>query len=332
MASLREVAKHAGVSLATASRVASGATGVSDGTRERVERAMRDLLYVRPRPHQAVGAIGLILPELENPVFPALAQAMERRATALGFTSFFCNTFGSADAEAEFVHVLLERRVQGFVFVSSRLADTEADHEQYERMLAEGARIVFVNGALGGVDAPLVGVDELEAGRLATQHLLDLGHERVGFVGGPAHFVPTRQKAAGREAALRDAGLDGDGLVAHAPFGVEGGARALRSLLALDDAPTGVICSSDLMAIGALREALAAGLRVPEDLSIVGFDGIDAVSWTSPPLTTVEQPIQAIAETAVETVCRLLEEPEAPLPDSMFRPRLREGGSTAPPR
>jgi DNA-binding LacI/PurR family transcriptional regulator len=332
-ASLREVAELAGVSLATASRVASGADGVRPETRERVERAMRELLYVPRVPRAATGAIGLLVPELANPIFPALAQAMERRAKALGLSSILCNTDGSAQAETDYVHMLLERRVEGMIFISSEIADLAADHGHYARLLREGARLVFVNGASDDLDVPAVGVDERAAGQLATQHLLELGHRRIGFVAGPEHFLPTREKAAGRLAALEAAGVDGDGLCEHAEFGVEGGRSALRRLLARGPAegPTAVICSSDVMAIGVLQEAAAAGVPVPERLSVVGFDGIDACTWTQPHLTTLEQPIEDIAETAVNALRSLIEEPCRPLPNYVFRPRLRTGASTAPP-
>src|SRR5919108_4825872 len=128
MASLREVALRAGVSLATASRVASGAPSVRPETRERVELAMRELLYVPPRRPAVAGVIGLLVPEFSNPVFPALAQAMEVRATALGLASILCNTEGSPATENEYVHMLLERRVAGMIFISCEIADLEADH------------------------------------------------------------------------------------------------------------------------------------------------------------------------------------------------------------
>jgi DNA-binding LacI/PurR family transcriptional regulator len=169
------------------------------------------------------------------------------------------------------------------------------------------------------------------AGESATQHLIELGHRRIGYVAGPEHYLPTRQKAAGRESAMRAAGLEVDGLVEHGDFSVEGGRAALRALLAHSNPPSGIICSSDLMAIGVLGEASAQGLRVPEDLSVVGFDGIDATRWTNPPLTTVEQPIEEIAETAVNALRSLIEDPGKPLPDSLFRPQLALRGSTAAP-
>jgi DNA-binding LacI/PurR family transcriptional regulator len=320
------------VSVATASRVANGADRVRPDTRDRVERAMRELLYVPPgraaRAETAV--IGLLVPELSNPVFPALAQAMESRAASQGFASILCNTDGSVQAEADYVHMLLERGVRGMIFISSEIADFAAEHSHYARLRDEGARLVFVNGAVDSLDVPAVGVDERAAGQLATQHLLDLGHRRIGFVAGPAHFVPTREKAAGREAALRAAEVEPDGLVAHAEFSVEGGRRALRQLLGRGSArPTGVICSSDLMAIGVLGEARRAGLQVPDDLSVVGFDGIEAGTWTDPPLTTIEQPIAEIAATAVDALRALTDEPARSLPNYVFRPRLVVRGSTS---
>ena len=133
--------------------------------------------------------------------------------------------------------------------------------------------------------------------------------------------------------ALRRAGLPPrPELVAHDDFSVDGGRRALRALLAGAEPPTGVICSSDMMAIGALQEAHSHGLHVPDDLSIVGFDGIAAATWTQPPLTTIEQPIADIAEMAVNALWSLVEEPERPVPNYLFRPKLRDGGSTAPPK
>lgn len=331
MATLREVARRAGVSVATASRVANGSLSVRPATRERVERAMRELLYVSPNRRAETGLIGVLVPELANPIFPALAQAIETRASPEGLASILCNTRESALREVDYVHMLLDRRVEGMVFISSEVTNLRADHAHYAKLLEEGARIVFVNGALPSLAAPSVGVDERAAGEIATRHLIELGHERIGFVAGLEHYLPTRLKAEGRAAALADAGLESGGLTAHADFSTEGGGRALAQLLSLPEPPTAVICSSDTMAIGALHEAARRGLRVPRDLSIVGFDGIDATRWTVPELTTVEQPINRIADTAVQTLLTLIEQPDRILPDSYFRPVLRVRATTAKP-
>lgn len=331
MASLRDVAQRAGVSVATASRVASGALPVRPETRKRVERAMRDLLYVPPGRRAETGLIGVLVPELANPIFPALAQAIETRAAPDGFASILCNTGEAAFREVDYVHMLLDRRVQGMIFIACEMTNLRGDHGHYAKLVAEGARLVFINGALHTLDVPSVGVDERAAGEIATQHLIALGHERIGFVAGPEHYLPTQLKSAGRESALRAAGLGGGELVAYAPFSVDGGRRALAELLSLPDPPTAVICSSDLMAIGALHEAARRGVVVPEQLSIVGFDGIEATTWTAPQLTTVEQPIAEIADTAVETLQSLIADADRPVPNSYFRPVLRVRGTSAPP-
>jgi DNA-binding LacI/PurR family transcriptional regulator len=328
MASLRDVARVAGVSLATASRVARGLDAVRPATRARVEEAMRELLYVPPGRKPATGAIGLLVPELANPLFSALAQAIEARAIEAGLATILCNTTSVAFREADYVHMLLDRRVDGMIFVSCEMTNLGGDHQHYGRLVEEGARLVFVNGAPDGLEVPSVSIDERHAGYVATQHLISLGHRRIGFVAGPALYLPTREKAAGRAEALRDAGLS-DGLVAHGGFSFESGRRALCTLLAGND-PTAVICSSDVIAIGVVQEARAAGLRVPEDLSVVGCDGIDAAYWVDPPLTTVEQPIKAIAATAVELLQSVMAEPATFRPRVLLQPKLRVGRSTAP--
>ena len=210
MSSLRDVARRAGVSVATASRVANGSDGVRPQTRERVERAMRDLLYVPPRHRPASGAIGLLVPELANPIFPALAQAIETRASRSGLVTILCNTMSAAFREVDYVHMLLDRHVDGMIFISCEMTNLCGDHLHYRRLIDDGARLVFVNGMLDGADIPAVGVDEVAAGELATRHLLGLGHERIGFVAGPDHYLPTRLKASGRETALRAAGIEPD--------------------------------------------------------------------------------------------------------------------------
>ena len=193
-------------------------------TRERVERAMRELLYVTGGPGSA-GSSGCSCPELGNPIFPALALAMERGAARQGYATILCNTAGSAVREWEYVHMLLERRVDGMIFISSELTDLRSGHQHYIRLRDEGARLVFVNGSAESLEVTSIGVDERAAGKLATEHLLELGHRRIGFAAGHEFALPTRDKAEGRSQALVAAGIEPDGLVAYTTFSVEGGRR-----------------------------------------------------------------------------------------------------------
>ena len=222
---------------------------------------MRDLLYVPPGRIEPSAAIGLFVPDFSNPIFAALAEAMEMHASRSGLATILCNTHGSAGRERDYVRMLLERGVEGMLFISAEITDVRGRHSHYAKLLERGARLVFVNGGSEELDVTSVGVDERAAGRIATEHLVELGHERIGFVAGDEYALPTREKALGHRDALRAAQLT-DGLVAHSSFTVGGGREALRELLAKPDGerPTAVICSSDLMAIGALQEA---GLQRP---------------------------------------------------------------------
>ena len=332
MSSLRDVAERAGVSVATAWRVVHGADSVRPETRDRVERAMREVLYVPQARPNSTGAIGLLLPEFANPVFAALAQAMETYATREGFATILCNTAGSALREVDYVHMLLERRVDGMVFICAEITDVRSEHDHYGQLIERGARLVFVNGASESLEVTSVGVDERAAGRIATEHLLELGHRRIGFVAGEAYALPTREKLVGREDALRAAGIEPNGYVAHGAFTVAGGREVVRTLFEShpEAPPTGVICSNDLMAIGVLQQAAELGLRVPDDLSVVGFDGIEATEWTQPTLTTIEQPIDVIAKTAIAAL-NTHDDPDQALANYVFRPRLKLGGTTGPP-
>lgn len=329
MSTLRDVARHAGVSVATASRVARGSVAVKPDTRDRVERSMRELLYVPPGRIPATGVIGLLLPNFENPIFPTIAQALQARTAASGYASILCTTESAAFREVEYVHMLLDRQVEGMIFVSCEMTNLSGEHDHYARLLEDGARIVFVNGALNRLDIPSVGVDERSSAELATRHLLDLGHTRIAFASGPEHYLPAREKEAGWRGVMAIRGVPADGQIAHDDFTVEGGLRAGKKLLSMHDRPTGIICSNDLMAIGVLQAAAHFGISVPDELSVVGFDGIEASSWTNPPLTTIEQPIDEIAQTAVDTLRTLIEDPKA-LPNSYFRPNLRVRSSTGP--
>ena len=244
---------------------------------------MRELLYVPPGTARLTGAIGVLVPELANPIFPALAAGDgDPRGDEAGSPRSSATRAARHCREAEYVHMLLERRVDGMIFISSEMTDLRGDHSHYAQLVGEGARIVFVNGAMHALDVPSVGVDERAAGEIATQHLIDLGHERIGFVAGPDHSLPTREKARRPRARAAAAGLEPDGLVAHAEFGVDGGRRRCASCSREPVPPTGVICSSDLMAIGALHEAAAHGLPRPRRLLDRRLRRHRATKWSDP--------------------------------------------------
>lgn len=341
MAGLSEIAEAAGVSVSTVSRVLNRRSGIKEDTRQRV------LAVVNELPHTArgtgalrrTGVLGLLVPELTNPVFPAFAEALESRASRAGYASLLCNTRVGM-TEEEYVRMLIARGVEGMIFVSPEIANVgsgepKTGRSYYEKLLADGVHMVFVNGGAPTLDVPDIGVDEHLAGYTATRHLLDLGHSRIGFVSGPARSVPSRLKRAGWGAALEEEGRTADPeLVAHAPFGAEGGSAAMTTLLDTSR-PTAVLCSSDVMALGAVGEARRRGLSTPKDLSVVGFDDIPLAAYCQPALTTLAQPIEEMANAAVDLLVRRLD-PDQPGRATgnysrMFRPNLVVRESTGAP-
>ncbi|MEV1009048.1 LacI family DNA-binding transcriptional regulator [Streptomyces sp. NPDC049881] len=317
------MAQQAEVSEATVSRVLNGRTGVAAATRQRVLAALDVLGYERPvrLRQRSAGLVGLVIPELTNPIFPAFAQVIEQVLAGHGYTPVLCTQSPGGATEDELVDQLVERGVTGIVFLSGLHADTTADPARYARLSGRGVPFVLINGFNPRVSAPFVSPDDAAATRIAVQHLRALGHERIGLAVGPRRFVPVQRKVAGFLAETGDAGL-----VQHTLFSVEGGQAATVSLL--DAGCTGVVCGSDMMALGAIRAVRQRGLDVPADVSVIGYDDSDLFAFTDPPLTTLRQPVRAMASAAVSS---LLEEVGGLVQHTefVFQPELVVRGSTA---
>ncbi|WP_229734419.1 LacI family DNA-binding transcriptional regulator [Cellulomonas carbonis] len=327
---LKDLAEQAGVSTATVSRVLNGKAGVSSQTRKSVLAALDVLGYDRPEKlrTRSEGLVGLIVPELTNPVFPALAQSIENSLAERGFTPLLCTQSPGGTTEDEYVEMLIEHGVDGIVFVSGRHADTSASDDRYQRLRSRGLPIVLVNGFAEGVDAPAVSVDDTVAVELAWRHLVSLGHERIGLAIGPDRYIPARRKLAAFTAALRrrDPGADVAEHVVTTLFTVEGGQAAGGELI--DSGHTAIICASDLMALGAIRAARSRGLAVPEDVSVVGFDDSPLIAFTDPPLSTVRQPVTGMGEAAVSALVSEISGTRVPRTELLFHPELIVRGST----
>ncbi|WP_285730878.1 LacI family DNA-binding transcriptional regulator [Nocardiopsis sp. ATB16-24] len=326
---LADIARHAGVSEATVSRVLNDKPGVGSDTRKAVLTALDVLGYERPARlrQRSAGLVGMVIPELENPVFPMFAQAAEGALAQRGYTPVLCTQTPGGITEDEYVELLLERNVSGILFVSGRHADTTASHERYHALVSRRLPIVLVNGYTDAIPAAFISCDDREAGRLAVNHLVALGHTRIGFTSGPDRYVPVRRKLEGYHQALAAHGLDGDDLVELSLFGVEGGHAAASRLV--ERGVTAMVCGSDMMALGAIRAARQRGLSVPRDFSVVGFDDSQLIAFTDPPLTTVRQPINAMALAAVRALCDEIAGHPVSHTEYIFDPELVVRGSTA---
>ncbi|MDT0531904.1 LacI family DNA-binding transcriptional regulator [Micromonospora sp. DSM 115977] len=332
-ARLSDIALQAEVSEATVSRVLNDRPGVAPETRQAVLTALDVLGYERPARlrKRSAGLVGLVVPELDNPIFPAFAQVIESTLAQSGFTPVLCTQTAGGVTEDEYVEMLLDRQVSGIVFVSGLHADTAANHDRYRALIARPLPVVMINGYAPGIPAPFVSCDDGEATELAVAHLVALGHRRIGLITGPDRFVPVQRRVAGFRAAMsRLVGVDEAGLDELAElslFGVEGGEAAAARLL--ERGVTGIVCGSDLMALGAIRAARQRGMSVPGELSVVGYDDSPLMAFTDPPLTTMRQPVAAMAVAAVRALVDEINGHAAPNSEYVFRPELVVRGSTA---
>jgi DNA-binding LacI/PurR family transcriptional regulator len=325
---LADVAKQAGVSEATVSRVLNGKPGISDATRAAVLTALDVIGYERPTHLRVRRArmVGLVVPELQNPIFPALAEVVGGALAQRGFNAVLCTRTGSM-SEAEYVEMLLERQVSGMVFAGGQYAEADAPHDHYLRLLKLRLPVVLVNAAAEHLDFPRVSTDDAVAMEQAYGHLASLGHERIGLILGPPDHVPSRRKLAAFRAVAKAGGNAAPELVERTMFSLEGGHAAATRLI--EHGATGIVCASDPLALGAIRAARRAGLSVPADVSVVGYDDSAFMNCTDPPLTTVRQPIEAIGRAAVAMLTGQIEGSAVQAEELFFEPELVARGSTA---
>jgi DNA-binding LacI/PurR family transcriptional regulator len=219
--------------------------------------------------------------------------------------------------------------VSGVVFAGGHYAEADAPHEHYERLLQRKIPAVLINAAVEHIGYPQVSTDDAVAVEQAYGHLASLGHERIGLIVGPPDHIPSRRKLAAYVTTVERSGARVvPELVEHALFSLEGGHAATRRLL--QRGVTGVVCGSDPLALGAVRAARRAGLSVPRDISVVGFDDSEFMNCTEPPLTTVRQPIEALGRTAVTQLTNQLEGASVTVDELLFEPELVVRGSTGP--
>ncbi|MFD0257477.1 LacI family DNA-binding transcriptional regulator [Kitasatospora indigofera] len=306
-AGIKDVARLAGVSVGTVSNVINRPDMVGEDTRRRVQGAIDQLGYVRSESARQLRAghsriMGLLVLDLGNPFFVSVARGAEQAARAAGLGVMVCNSAQSPADEADYLSLFAEQRVRGVL-----LTPTDATAAATAVLRRNNVPFVLVDRVLPGAEACSVAVDDVAGGAMAARHLLEGGHHLIAYVGG-GH--PLQQVRDRREGALQAAALAGHGReslvdVRVDRLDVEAGRDAGARLLGLMPRPTAVFCANDLLALGVLQTAFAAGLRVPEDLAIVGYDDIEFAAAAAVPLTSVRQPAEAMGRSAAEL---LLEE------------------------
>ncbi|HYO42820.1 MAG TPA: LacI family DNA-binding transcriptional regulator [Candidatus Limnocylindrales bacterium] len=336
-ATIEQVAARAGVSTATVSRVLTNRKPVRPETRRRVLEAADALDYVPSGPARALagsptGMLGLLMTDLTQPFYTELAHAIESEAQARGYTLILANGAGDSGREASYLDLLAQRRVDG-ILVASRGVTTR--HIDWLRRAP--VEVVLVTCEAPGVPLPAIVAASRDGAALAAEHVLALGHRRIAEIVGPAVSASAPERHAGIVEALARAGIpERDLVVECGDADVAGGRAAAEALLAGPSRPTAILCYNDLVAVGALHAIAAAGLEVPHDVSVVGFDDIPVASMVSPALTTVAQ---AVGEMARWSVARITAQIAAHRGEGVVEPpevvrmpcRLVIRGSTAAP-
>ncbi|MBL7254114.1 LacI family DNA-binding transcriptional regulator [Paractinoplanes lichenicola] len=319
---LAEVAKKAGVSEATVSRVLNGRSGVSEATRASVLTALDVLGYERPTKLRGERGrlVGLVLPELQNPIFPALAEVVTASLAQRGFTPLLAARTIGGVPERDYIEMLLDHQVSGVVFAGGSYALAEAEHGHYRALTDRRMPVVMVNAGVADLGFPHISTDDAVAVEQAYGHLRSLGHARIGMVMGPEDHVPSRRKLAALEGK--------EFWVERTNFSMESARLAAAKLI--DRGVTGMICASDVLALGSIRAARRLGLDVPSDVSVVGFDDSALMTCTDPPLTTVRQPIEMMGQAAVDLLVNQIEGSGVEPDELLFEPELVVRGSTAP--
>lgn len=314
MSTIQDVAREAGVSVATVSRVMNNSPSVSDITRERVLEAIKKLDYQpnllgRNLRRTETRMILVLLPNIANPFYSRIVKGAEDVAHKNGYNIMLCNTDSDKNREKLYLDLLKNRLSDGVIFMASELSKDE--------LMETGRNFPVVQCCehKEGAGVSHVSIDNLAAAYKAVKHLISLGHTRIGMISSKNNFLSTIHRELGYKKALDDSGIDFDpSLIKYGDYGFKSGLRAAKQFLDMEDRPTAIFAISDTMAVGVIKAAGEAGLKVPDDIAVAGFDNISLASMCEPPLTTISQPKYDLGCTAMDLLLRQirgeLKEPE----------------------
>jgi len=329
MATIKDVARHAGVAPSTVSHYFTGNAPVSDTTRARIERAVRELGY---RPNAAARSlrlaqtrsIGLIVPNIANPFFAEIVQAVGYACQQVGYSLLLGDSSGDEGRERDLVANMLKQYIDGLLIIHAGRAPTP-------RLLKEEPPIPVVYVDREVDDRASVATDNYLGGRLAARHLAGLGHRRIGILAGDPHVKNVQQRLAGFEQELKAHRITVS--KRHVIYGSQSfeTGRDVQLLMVGPDAPTAIFATNDIIALGAWHKLNDMGLRIPDDVSLIGYDNIEMTQWTLPPLTTVEQDKRELGRQSVATLVKAIRDRELVPATIHIPPRVVVRGSTAPP-
>ncbi|ELQ6022709.1 ribose operon transcriptional repressor RbsR [Cronobacter turicensis] len=329
MATMKDVARLAGVSTSTVSHVINKDRFVSEAIRLRVEDAIRTLNYApsalaRSLKLNQTRTIGMLITASSNPFFSELVRGVERSCFERGYSLVLCNTDGDEQRMNRNLETLLQKRVDGLLLLCTET------HQPSPAIMKRYPAIptVMMDWSPFDGDSDVIQDNSLLGGDIATRYLIDKGYTRIACVTGPLDKTPARLRLEGYRAAMRRAGLRvAEGYEVIGDFEFAGGLRAMQSLLALPEPPQTVFMGNDAMAVGAYQALYQAGLRIPQDIALVGYDDIELASYMTPPLTTIHQPKDELGELAIDVLIHRMAQPELQQQRLQLTPVLMVRGS-----
>lgn len=326
---LRDVAREAGVSVNTVSRALNGKPDVSPETRARVLEVAKRLGY---RPNRLARGLrsnktftlGVIVTDIANPFFAELVKGVEEAARAKGYSILLGDTSEDPAKEEEAIQVMMAERVDGLL-----ITPVQSSRKALEEVLESGFPVVLMGRYFSDLDAPFVVTDDVQGAAMAIEHLIGLGHRNIAHVAGPLHISSARDRLLGYRKTLEAHGIPlRESYVLEGAVTLEDGYAAGKELLRLEPFPTAVFAYSDFVAVGIMQAILEAGLRIPEDISLVGYDDIVFSAYTKVPLTTVRIPKRKLGKEAVRLLLSKIEKPRTALSHKRLKVSLVVRDST----
>jgi len=327
--SLRDVAKKAGVSVGTVSNVLNRPQVVAPATLERVQRTIHSMGFVPNgfARHLRAGysrTLGLVVPDVANPFFTEVARGVEDAASKRDYAVFLCNSDESAEKEERYLSILIEHQVRGVLITP---ADARAD--RLDGLLDRGIAVTLLDRESATSNRCSVSVDDVRGGEIGIQHLVELGHTRIAWVNGPESIPQCADRAVGVTAAAKTAKVIVTTIRA-ALMNTVTGEEVTKEILALDEMPTAIFCANDLLALGVMRALIAEGIKVPEHISILGYDDIAFAASAAVPLSSVAQPAYQLGVAAAELILSECEDSDVHAHQQIrFQPQLVPRSSTS---
>ena len=321
---IKDVAQYAGVSKATVSRVLNKHAYVAEDVRQRVQEAIDTLGYQPNRAARRLRAnsseiLGLIIPDIENPLFQSLVRGVEDAAYTNQFNVVLCNTDDNPDKQKVYLQVMQAEQAAGLLVVSTHPKDGDV----LARAREAGIPIVLLDRELTNFEADTVKVDNVRGAYLAVRHLVTLGYERIAIIAGTQYLTPGYERLQGCYDAFSETSVSIDETyVRIGNFKIESGYAITRELMQVTPRPDAIFVSNNLMTLGALRALHELGIRIPEEVGLVGFDDMPWAGDLNPPLTAVSQPGYELGQQAVQLLLKRLSQPDAPYYKVILQPRL----------